>query len=112
MQQYYLQQGYQINYDGAVIFWYVAFRTSKTTQQREICMLGRLSYSDDLHDPARTMAKFAKEDATHRYNRLGPFPTRAQAEASAIQFATTIFGDPTRYGIWIVSGGFRQPVFN
>ncbi len=112
MQDYYRRLGYTIGGEGAVEFWYVAFRTNKATQQREICMNGNISWSVDLHDPARTMRNFPQEDATYTYGRLGPFPTRGQAEASSIQLATQLFADPTRYGMWIVSGGMRQPVFS
>ncbi|MHC4197856.1 MAG: hypothetical protein ACYSRP_08115 [Planctomycetota bacterium] len=118
MQEYYRGQGYRIAGDGAVEFYYIAFRTNKSTRQREICMQGLFSWSKDLHDPARTIQKLTQEDAGYRYNRLGPFPNRAQAEASAIQFATRIFGDPTRYGIWgtgglrdIQSSDYRNPSF-
>lgn len=111
MQDYYRRQGYQIP-GGVVEFWYVAFRTSKATGEREICLEKNLSYSQDLHDPARTMGRFPQEDATYRYGRSGPFPNRAQAEGLAIQSATQLFGDPTRYGIWIVSGEMRQPTFS
>ncbi len=112
MQEHYRRLGYTIGGQGAVEFWYVAFRTSKATQQREICLNGNISWSVDLHDPARTMRQFPQQDATYVYGRLGPFPTRGQAEASAIQLATQIFADPTRYGIWIVSGTMRQPTFS
>jgi len=107
MQETYRQRGYRIASDGAVEFYYVSFRTHKVNGSREICINGLFSWSNDLHDPALTMGRLAKEDATYRINRYGPFPTRAGAEGSAIQFATQIFGDPTRYGIW-GTGGLRD----
>src|SRR5690348_4277769 len=38
MQEYYHSQGYTIGGQGAVEFYYVAFRTNKSTQEREICL--------------------------------------------------------------------------
>lgn len=116
MQEYYRQRGYRIAGDGAVEFYYVAFRTNKRTGLRELCLNGLFAWSQDLHDPARKMQKLDQEDREFRYNRIGPFPDRAQAEASAIRFAIQLFGDPTRYGIFgtgglrdIQSGDYRQP---
>jgi hypothetical protein len=107
MQETYRQRGYRIGSNGAVEFYYVSFRTHKVNGSREICINGLFSWSNDLHDPALTMGRLVKEDANYRINRNGPFPTRAEAEGSAIQFAIRIFGDPTRYGIW-GTGGLRD----
>ena len=118
MQEYYRRQGYRIVSDGAVEFYFVAFRTNKRTGAREICLNGLFSWSNDLHDPARTIQGLKPQDRDFRYNRIGPFPNRVQAEASAIRFATQLFNDPTRYGIFgtgglrdIQSGDYRQPWF-
>lgn len=118
MQEYYKQQGYRLASDGAVEFYYVSFRTNKTTLQREICLQGLFAWSDDLHDPARKMQRLQEEDKKYRYNRAGPFANRNLAEQSAISFAIQIFNDPTRYGIWgtgglydIKSSDYRKPKF-
>jgi hypothetical protein len=102
-QERYRQMGYRIA-GGAVEFYYVVFRTHKHTQQQEICLNGLFAWSNDLHDPARTIQRLAEQDANYRYSRLGPLPTRAQAEQQAITFALQIFGDATRYGIWGTGG--------
>lgn len=112
MQEYYRQQGYVVGGSGAVEFFYVAFRTNKRTGQIEICLNKNLAWSNTLHDPARMMLTWPAQDATYTYGRLGPMPNRAVAEASAVQYATRLFGDPTRYGFWIVSGGIKQPSFS
>jgi hypothetical protein len=107
MQDFYRQQGYRIAGDGAVEFYFVGFRTNKTTGQRELCLNGLFSWSNDLHDPARTLQGLPEEDRTFRYNRAGPFASRALAEQSAITFAIQLFNDPTRYGIF-GTGGLSQ----
>jgi hypothetical protein len=118
MQDYYRKQGYRIASDGAVEFYYVAFRTNKVTGMRELCLNGLFSWSGDLHDPTRTLSKLGSEDGTYRYTRPGSFANRARAEASAVQFAVSIFNDPTRYGIWGTGGlgdiqgsDYRNPSF-
>lgn len=107
MQDFYRRQGYRIAPDGAVEFYYISFRTNKSTGQREICINGLFSWSGDMHDPARTIQGLNEEDSTYRYNRAGPFANRSLAELSAINFATQIFNDPTRYGIF-GTGGLSQ----
>jgi hypothetical protein len=111
MQDYYRRQGYVIGGSGAVEFWYVAFRTSQQTGEREICLQMSAAWSQDLHDPTRSMGRLPQQDGSYRYGRSGPFASRAQAEGSAVQAATQLFGDPTRYGIWIMSGAMREPIF-
>jgi len=53
MQDYYRRLGYVIAGDGAVRFYYVAFRTNRRTGERQICVCGLFAYSNNLHDPAR-----------------------------------------------------------
>lgn len=118
MQAFYRQQGYRIASDGAVEFYYVAFRTHKRTGQRELCLNGLFSWSGDRHDPRRTLAGLAEEDGTYRYSRAGPFANRGLAEQSAISFSIQIFNDPSRYGIFGTGGlsdidvnDYRNPRF-
>lgn len=118
MQDFYRQQGYRIAPDGAVEFYFVSFRTNKTTGQREMCLNGLFSWSKDRHDPARTLQGLREDDSAYRYNRARPFANRALAEQSAITFAIQIFNDPTRYGIFgtgglsqIQVGDYRNPRF-
>jgi len=116
MQDFYRNQGYRIVSDGAVEFYYVAFRTHKRTGQRELCLNGLFSWSGDLHDPRRTLQGLSEEDNSYRYNRAGPFANRALAEQSAIGFAIQLFSDPTRYGIFGTGGlsgigDYRDPKF-
>lgn len=118
MQEYYKKRGYRIASDGAVEFYFVAFRTNKKTRQQELCLAGTFAWSDDLHDPARKLQRLQEEDKTYRYNRAGPFANRGLAEQSAISFAIQIFNDPTRYGIFGTGGlhdikvsDYRKPKF-
>jgi hypothetical protein len=117
MQDYYRRQGYFIAGDGAVRFYYVAFRTNRRTGEREICLCGLFAWSNNLHDPARAMQTMPpSEPSTYTYSRMGPFPTGAKAEATAIRFAQDMFDDPTRYGVIGTGGipdlpGMRQPAF-
>ena len=118
MQEHYRNLGYRITYDGAVEFYYVSFRIHKSTNQREVCLCGNFSWSNHLHDPARTIQALFKEDKQHRYSRFGPFPNRAQAEQKAMELALQFYNDPSRYGIWATGGiseitnpDYRQPNF-
>ncbi|MGH8651254.1 MAG: hypothetical protein ACREUI_01685 [Burkholderiales bacterium] len=118
IQAHYRSQGYRIAGDGAVEFYYVVYRTNKQTNEREICVNGLFSWSQDFHDPARTIQNMAEQDDQYRYARLGPFPNRGQAEQKAIELAIQSFGDATRYGIWgtggisaISNSDYRQPHF-
>jgi hypothetical protein len=118
MQAHYRSLGYRIAGDGAVEFYFVTFRTHRRSNVREICLNGLFSWSQDLHDPARTLQGLPDEDKDYRYSRLGPFPNRAQAEQKAIEFAMQSSGDATRYGIWGTGGladignqDYRQPYF-
>ena len=118
MQAHYRNLGYHIAGDGAVEFYYVAFRTDRRTSQREICLGGLFSWSSDAHDPARTLHAMIEQDGKYRYARVGPFPNRMQAEQKAIELALQTFGDATRFGIWGTGGlsdingsDYRQPHF-
>jgi hypothetical protein len=106
-QELYRRMGYRTAMDGAVEFYYVAFRTHIRTGQKEICLAGKFSWSNHLHDPAVTLQTLPEQDGQYRYSRLGPFPNRAMAEAKAIEMAVQLFKDPTRYGIW-GTGGLSQ----
>lgn len=117
-QEHYKQMGYRIAGDGAVEFYYVAFRTHKQTKQRELCLNGLFSWSNDLHDPARTLHNQPEQDNAYRYSRLGPYPNRSQAEQKAIELAIQTSGDATGYGIWGTGGlsdignaDYREPWF-
>ncbi len=118
MQAHYKKLGYRVEGGGAVEFYYVAFRTDISTNTKEICLNGGFSWSQDLHDPARTMQNMPEQDKQYRYSRLGPFPDRAQSEQKAIEFAMQSCNDATRYGIWGTGGlsdignsDYRQPYF-
>ena len=118
MQSHYQNLGYRITGDGAVEFYFVAFRTHRQKNVLEICLNGLFSWSVDLHDPARTIQGLQEQDKKYRYSRFGPFPNRAQAEQKAIEFALQSFGDATRFGIGGTGGlseignqDYRQPSF-
>lgn len=104
MQQHYKQLGYRIAMDGAVEFYYVAFRTNIITGRREICLTGGFSWSNHFHDPALTIQSLPDQDSRDRYSRLGPYPNRAMAESKVVDSALQMFNDPTRYGIWGTGG--------
>ncbi len=107
MQAHYKSQGYTIAGDGAVEFYFVAFRTHLRTNVREICVNGSFAWSNDLHDPARTLQGMRQQDKEYRYSRLGPYPRRGPAEQKAAEVAIQYFSDATRYGIW-GTGGLRD----
>ncbi len=116
-QQYYKNLGYRLAGDGAVEFYYVAMRTDKTNKRVEICLSGLFSWSSDYHDPSITMRN-QKQDINYSYSRLGPFPTRQEAEQKAVEYAMDAHKDPTAFGIFgtgglhdIGSGEYRQPSF-
>jgi len=118
MQHYYKSMGYRIASDGAVEFYYVAFRTQAATGQSEICINGGFSWSNHAHDPAVTIRSFPDHDRIYRYSRAGPYPNRAGAESVAMDKAIQMFNDTTRYGIWGTGGlheinatEYRQPSF-
>jgi len=118
MQHYYQSMGYRVAGDGAVEFYYIAFRTRTATGQKEICISGGFAWSNHAHDPAVTIRALPEQDAQFRYSRLGPYPNRSGAESVAIDKAIQLFNDPTRYGIWGTGGlheihahEYRQPHF-
>ena len=110
MQEFYRQQGYRIAGDGAVEFYWVALRTNLNSGQREICVNGNFAWGNaHSHDPRRALAGYPQA-AGYSYSRLGPYPNRAGAEVVAVQLATTLFGDPTRFGLAGTGGVIEIPV--
>jgi hypothetical protein len=120
-QERYRRMGYTITGDGAVEFFYVATRRNVQTGEIQICLNVLWAWSPDVHDPVRTIGSLNASSSNNppgwRYNRIGPSPTRAAAEQTALTLAMQIFGDPTRYGIFGRGGGpipsadYRDPKF-